>query len=81
MNLVLTELRNVFLGGNVSSMSLISTPREMMHYVSETLFLQRQFTRHGLPHKNVADVFLIDSQEIRLLSLRDSWFNIVPSYL
>ena len=50
-------IRNLTLGGNLVSLSLIKHPRKMLEYMTETLFLYKTFmSRRGLPERNVDEV-------------------------
>jgi SAM-dependent methyltransferase len=81
----LTVGRNVFLGGNLASLSLIVRPRELVRYVGESLLLYRSLTsQRGVPQKNVYEV-LKPSGSIEEISLGNlegdgAWFTPAPSY-
>ncbi len=50
--------RNVLLGGNVASLSLLGNPRQLVYYASETLFLYKKLNeKTGLTQRNVSEVF------------------------
>jgi len=77
-------LRNVILGGNLLSLSLVRSPRKMIGYVSECLFLYKALNaKRGIPQKNVWEVLPTqDVEAIRLGSLRSggAWFGPISSY-
>ncbi len=51
-------LRNLLIGGNLASLLLLTRPRVMVNYATESLFLLRSFTnRRILPQRNVFDIF------------------------
>jgi Methyltransferase domain len=73
----LTVLRNVILGGNIISFSLLARPQEMVNYISESLFLYKTInSKRGVPQKNVYEVLPADNIEtIRLGNLKGvAWF-------
>ncbi|HAD82235.1 MAG: hypothetical protein A2509_04045 [Candidatus Edwardsbacteria bacterium RIFOXYD12_FULL_50_11] len=81
---VYTIIRNLILGGNVISLSLLNKPRSMIGYVSEILFLFRTLNpKSGIRQSNVLKVFPFDSTEsITLGNLKSStWFFASASYL
>jgi hypothetical protein len=72
-----TVLKNVFLGGNIISLSLLAKPQEMIGYISESLFLYKTISsKRGLPQKNVYEILQADNIEtIRLGNLKGvAWF-------
>jgi hypothetical protein len=49
-------LRNVLIGANLTSVTMLDRPREMVNYVNECLFLRRCVRPHGdLPQRQVWD--------------------------
>ncbi len=66
--------RNVLLGGNLISLSLIKNPRQFVYYVSETLFLYKKLNaKTGIPQKNVNEVLPANNvEDIRLGRLDSS---------
>jgi hypothetical protein len=79
-------LRNIIIGANLISFSLIKNPRRMVEYISESLFLYKTLTdKRGLPQKNFFEVFVpaSDVESIKLSNLRSggTWFCTSPSYL
>jgi hypothetical protein len=79
----LLGLRNLLVGGNVRALGLLSKPRDMVYYASETLFLYKTLAeRRKLPEKNVWEV-LPSNDTIPLVLAgfsEDSWFGPVASY-
>ncbi len=76
-------VRVLLLGGNLASLTLASRPRELVAYLSESLFLLRAMTgRRGVRQSNVFDVLdCPPTQEITLANLDgDTWLREVPSY-
>jgi hypothetical protein len=79
-------LRNIILGANVVSLSLIKSPRRMVEYISESLFLYKTLNnKRGLPQRTVFDAFVpeADVESIKLSNLKSggTWFCTTPSYL
>jgi len=79
--------KNVVLGGNLASLSLLAKPRELVRYVGESLLLYRSIaSRRGIPQRNVYEVLKSDNptvvEQICLGSLAngESWFTAVPAY-
>ena len=75
--------RNLALGGNIAALAL-GSPRRMVHYASETLFMRRALTQdRGLPERTVWDALGAQrSTAIRLADLEnESWPPSQPSYL
>lgn len=73
----------MLLGGNLASLSLIGTPRRMLEYVSECLFLYGTHTsRRGLRQRNVFEV--LPSRDVGSIILgnlkRGTWFSTSPLY-
>jgi predicted O-methyltransferase YrrM len=76
-------VRNLALGGNLASLSLARSPRELLGYTSESLFLLRSLRgRPGVIERNVLDVFpAAPSLEITLANVEDeTWLKPVASY-
>lgn len=66
IGLALRASRNVLLGGNLASIPLLTRPRELLRYSSETLF-QRQLERPGgLPRRAVFEALEMDAADVRL---------------
>jgi hypothetical protein len=75
--------RNLLIGGNVTTLTLRS-PRAMVHYASETLFLRRALAGdRGLPERQVWEVLPAGPDvAIRLASVQaDGWPARQPSYI
>lgn len=77
--------RNVFLGGNLASLSMVARPRQMVRYVSENLLLYRSIaSRRGVPQKNVYEVLKPEEgiEGIVLGNLRGdgAWFSPVSAF-
>jgi hypothetical protein len=75
--------RNLALGTNVAGLAL-GSPRRMVHYASESLFMRRALTQsRGLPERNVWDA--LGAQRATTIRLADidneSWPAAQPSYL
>jgi hypothetical protein len=76
-------LRNLFLGANISTLT-IGSPRGMVHYASEALFLRRALAgRRGLPEQQVWDAFgMTGDLAVRLANVETpTWSAVQPSYL
>jgi hypothetical protein len=76
-------LRNLILGANISALT-IGSPRGMVHYSSEALFLRRALAgRRGLPEQQVWDAFGITGNvAVRLANVETpTWAAVQPSYL
>jgi Methyltransferase domain len=84
LQLYATAARNFLMGGNLSSLSLLGKPREMIAYATENLFAFRTMAdRRGLPQKNVFDV-LPDARfaKIDLCNTNgETWFRNSASYV
>jgi Methyltransferase domain len=78
-------LRNLLIGGNLASLSLLAKPRLMVFYASENLFSLRLMTNHrSLPQKHIFEVFpQVERSEILLYNHGSygNWFNAMPSYI
>ncbi len=75
--------RNLLIGGNVTSLSLLVKPREMVAYANENLFFFRTFAkRRGLPEKTVFEIFpQARFTDISLLNrANETWIHKVPSF-
>jgi len=75
--------RNLLIGGNFASLALLSRPRKMVTYVTESLFLLRSLAnRRILPEKNVFDIFpQAQLADISLCNVNGmTWFHEVPSF-
>jgi len=69
--------RNLLWGGNVASLSLITKPRSMMHYISESLLLYKKLNKkEGIAQKQIYDVLPAnDAEDIILGGLKSgTWF-------
>jgi hypothetical protein len=79
-------LRNIVLGGNLASLSLIGRPRQLAQYVAESLFLLKAIgVKRGIPQKNVFEVLQCENIEpIILANLKGdpgyNFFGPVASY-
>ena len=75
-------IRNLILGGNL--LSLIKSPKRMIGYVSENLFLYKVLNaKRSIPQKNVWEVLRAeDVEDIKLGNLRSggAWFGPISSY-
>ena len=75
--------RNLVLGGNIRSLSLLTKPRDLVAYVSENLFLFKTMNaKRGLPQRNTFEILPADDIEsIRFGNLKSgTWFEERPSY-
>jgi hypothetical protein len=75
--------RNVLLGGNAVSLSLLNTPKKMVEYATECLFLYKVLgSRRGIPSRNVFDVLPCEGGvSITLADFKGgSWFRSTASY-
>lgn len=83
-NAVLTVMKNLFLGVNIISLSLLRTPKKMIGYISESLFLYRNLcSKSIIQGKNIFQVLPSgDLETIKLGNLRrgGSWFTPLASY-
>jgi len=70
-------IRNILAGSSVASLSLLGSPRMMVQYIADSLFLYKALSgRRGVPQKNVAEVLQSSrTQSIRLgnLDTNDAW--------
>jgi hypothetical protein len=76
-------MRNLILGANISTLT-IGSPRGMVHYASEALFLRRALAgRRGLPERQVWDAFgMTGDLAVRLANVETpTWAAVQPSYL
>ena len=68
---------NIIAGSSVASLSLLATPRKMMQYLADSLFLHGAMSgRRGVPQKNVSEVLRSSATvSIRLgnLDTSDAW--------
>ena len=81
----LVVVRNLILGGNLTSLTMVARPREMVSYVSECLFIWKTLNaRRGIPQKNVFEVLPAHNVEtIQLGNLQvnqSAWFWSFASY-
>lgn len=79
---IFVAIRNVILGGNLISLSLLTNPRKMVFYVTQNLFYYKSYTScRGLPQKNVFEVLPAENVEtIKLGNLKaDTWFGATAS--
>jgi hypothetical protein len=79
----LLGLRNLVIGGNVRAFGLLSKPRDMVYYASETLFLYKTLAeKRKLPQKNIWEVLPSKNATPLVLAgfAEDSWFGPVASY-
>jgi predicted O-methyltransferase YrrM len=75
--------RNVLVGGNVRSLSLLRQPRRLVQYAGESLFLYKTLTgARELPQRTVPEAFPgRGPQEVVLAGITDeSWVPPVASY-
>lgn len=80
----LAAARNVLVGGNLASLTLVTKPRAMLQYVSYSLFSYKSLSgRRGIPQRNVFEVLpRADTEAITLAGLTsgDTWFYPEASY-
>jgi hypothetical protein len=79
----LIALRNLAIGGNLASLSLLSDPRKMVLYVTDNLFSLRSIAdSRGIPQKNVFEIFSeARSASVSLANRNgDTWFIERPSF-
>lgn len=71
-------IRNLILGGNIASLSLLTKPKSMINYISESLFLYKTLnSKRGITQKNVFEVLKSSNTELlKLGSLTNggTWF-------
>ncbi|MBN2012304.1 class I SAM-dependent methyltransferase [candidate division KSB1 bacterium] len=83
-NVTAITTRNLLLGGNMISLSLARNPKQMINYISESLFLYKALNqRRGIPQKNVYEVLSAENVEtVKLGSLKEgeAWFMSSASY-
>jgi len=75
--------RNVLLGGNAVSLSLLKSPKKMAEYVTECLFLYKALgSKRGIPSRNVFEVFPCQGDvTIKLADFAGGgWFRPMASY-
>jgi predicted O-methyltransferase YrrM len=75
--------RVLLLGGNMAALSLARSPRQMLTYASENLFLFRSMSaRRGIKESNVFEV--LEGPAVRDITLGNlhgqTWLQAVPSY-
>src|SRR5260370_17193885 len=78
----LLGFRNLVFGGNAMSLRLLSKPRDMVYYASETLFLYKTLAEdRKLPQKNIWEVLPSNNATPVVLAglAKDSWFFPLPS--
>ncbi len=77
-------VKTIVLGGNLASLSLVSKPRSLVSYSSESLFLYKAITGKGrLQQKFVFEVLpSAQVQEIKLAKLKESgiYFSSLPGF-
>jgi hypothetical protein len=84
LRLYAAAARNFLMGGNVSSLSLLAKPRQMVAYATENLFSFRTVAdRRGIPQKNVFEVLpQVRLAEINLCNTNgETWFRNSASYV
>jgi predicted O-methyltransferase YrrM len=76
--------RNMLLGGNLAALRMLRSPRTMISYVNECLFMQKTIgRRRGLPQKNVYEIFQSNNQyDVTLSGFSQSnpWLWEIASY-
>ena len=84
LRLYAVAVRNMLMGGNFASLSLLAKPRTMVAYATENLFSFRTVSdTRGIPQKNVFDIF----PQARLAQIRlcntngETWFRNSASYV
>jgi predicted O-methyltransferase YrrM len=84
IEIVAVAIRNAILGGNLISLTLAKSPKKMIIYISETLFLYKALNfKRGIPQKNVFEVLPSDdSTNVTMgnLTSRYNWFTPQASY-
>jgi hypothetical protein len=74
-----TVIKNLIIGGNIISLTMVLKPKRMIGYVSEILFFYKAFnSKRGLPQKNVYKVLPSENIEsIKLGGFKDggTWFS------
>jgi hypothetical protein len=84
INAILTVVKNILLGVNIISLSLLRNPMKMIEYISENLFLYRNLcSKSIIDKKNVFQVLSGgDLETIQLGNLRrgGAWFTPLASY-
>ena len=77
-------IRNIILGGNLISFTLVRSPKRMIGYISEILFLYKTLnSKRGIPQKNVFEVLPSnDSANVKLGNFTSGghWFGAQASY-
>lgn len=77
-------LRNVVLGANLASLSLLRHPKHMLGYIAESLFLYKiMSSKRGIPQKSVFEMLpCADTQTVTLGSLKgkEAFFGPLASY-
>lgn len=79
---ILVAVRNVILGANLISLSLLTSPRKMLFYITQNLFFFKTFSaQRELPQRNVFEVLPANNTEtISLGNLNAStWFGTILS--
>lgn len=79
-------LRNMILGSNIVSLTLLTNPRKMFIYIQENLFLYKTLnSKRGIQQKNVFEVLQAENVEKIKLGNLDAngptWFFSSSSYL
>jgi hypothetical protein len=84
LQLYAVAARNFLMGGNLSSLSLLGKPQQMVAYATENLFAFRTMAdRRGIPQKNVFEV-LPDARLARVELCNpngETWFQKSASYV
>jgi len=78
----LIAVRNIVLGGNLISLSMVSDPRKMLFYITQNLFFYKTFNcQRVIPQKNIFEVIpAADSEPITLGNLNSfTWFTTTSS--
>ena len=77
-------IRNIILGGNLISLTLVRNPKRMIGYIMEVLFLYKALnSKRGISQRNVFEVLPSnDSANVKLGNLTSSgnWFGAQASY-
>ena len=75
--------KNMFLGANLKSLSLLKSPKDAVHYATECLFIDRVLHSNGdLPQRHPWEVFGVSSNFPVVLcpTAAGEWFKAMPSF-
>jgi hypothetical protein len=80
---VMIAAKNMFLGANLKSLSLLKSPKHAVHYATECLFIDRVLHSNGdLPQRHPWEVFGVSSNFPVVLcpTAAGEWFKTMPSF-